>query len=211
MFFSCHGPHYTLQLPKLWSQVTYCLTPLTSFCHPHYLPCSVGVLFKNSNSRHTVIVGVFKKYQSWGSPPEILIYRSVPRSKHRGLFLKFHRWFWCAVKAGNHCSVCWVLVILPRMTCVPSYLIHQEKLNDQLEEQRQEQALNRYRCEADQLDHWLLSTKATLDIALGSPKEPMDMEAQLVDCQVQKWSQRSMPTSLGRLFKNVSVIGCVES
>ena len=102
-------------------------------------------------------------------------------------------------------------MILPRMTCVPSYLIHQEKLNDQLEEQRQEQALNRYRCEADQLDHWLLSTKATLDIALGSPKEPMDMEAQLVDCQVQKWSQRSMPTSLGRLFKNVSVIGCVES
>ena len=89
------------------------------------------------------------------------------------------------------------------MICVPSYLIHQEKLNDQLEEQRQEQALHRYRCEADQLDHWLLSTKATLDIALGSPKEPMDMEAQLVDCQVQKWSPRSMPTSLGRLFKNV--------
>ena len=29
------------------------------------------------------------------------------------------------------------------------------------------------------------------------------MEAQLVDCQVQKWSPRSMPTSLGRLFKNV--------
>ncbi|KAB0392836.1 hypothetical protein E2I00_007090, partial [Balaenoptera physalus] len=59
----------------------------------------------------------------------------------------------------------------------------EEKLNDQLEEQRQEQALQRYRCEADELDHWLLSTKATLDIALGSPKEPMDMEAQLVDCQ----------------------------
>uniref|UniRef100_A0A480VEC9 Nesprin-1 isoform X8 n=1 Tax=Sus scrofa TaxID=9823 RepID=A0A480VEC9_PIG len=59
----------------------------------------------------------------------------------------------------------------------------EEKLNDQLEEQRQEQALQRYRCEADELDHWLLSTKATLDIALGTPKEPMDMEAQLVDCQ----------------------------
>lgn len=56
-----------------------------------------------------------------------------------------------------------------------------------MEEQRQEQALQRYRCEADELDHWLLSTKATLDIALGTPKEPMDMEAQLVDCQVQKW------------------------
>lgn len=59
----------------------------------------------------------------------------------------------------------------------------EEKLNDQLEEQRQEQALQRYRCEADELDHWLLSTKATLDSALGTVKEPMDMEAQLVDCQ----------------------------
>ncbi|KAM9666884.1 nesprin-1 isoform 11-T14 [Trichechus inunguis] len=59
----------------------------------------------------------------------------------------------------------------------------EEKLNDQLEEQRQEQALQRYRCEADELNHWLLSTKATLDITLGTPEEPMDMEAQLVDCQ----------------------------
>uniref|UniRef100_A0A452R293 KASH domain-containing protein n=1 Tax=Ursus americanus TaxID=9643 RepID=A0A452R293_URSAM len=59
----------------------------------------------------------------------------------------------------------------------------EEKLNDQLEEQRQEQALQRYRWEADELDHWLLSTKATLDTALGTAKEPMDMEAQLVDCQ----------------------------
>lgn len=59
----------------------------------------------------------------------------------------------------------------------------EEKLNDQLEEQRHEQALQRYRCEVDELDHWLLSTKATLDMALGTPKEPMDMEAQLVDCQ----------------------------
>ncbi|EPY80656.1 nesprin-1, partial [Camelus ferus] len=59
----------------------------------------------------------------------------------------------------------------------------EEKLNDQLEEQRQEQALQRYLCEAEELDHWLLSTKATLDIALGTPEEPMDMEAQLVDCQ----------------------------
>ncbi|KAM8787975.1 nesprin-1-like isoform 3-T3 [Rhynchonycteris naso] len=59
----------------------------------------------------------------------------------------------------------------------------EEKLNDQLEEQRQEQALQRYRSEVDKLDHWLLSTKATLDVALGTSTEPMDMEAQLVDCQ----------------------------
>lgn len=61
----------------------------------------------------------------------------------------------------------------------------QERLNEQLEEQRQEQALQRYRCEADELDHWLLSTRATLDTALLPAEEPMDMEAQLVDCQVK--------------------------
>ncbi|XP_045150652.1 nesprin-1 [Echinops telfairi] len=60
----------------------------------------------------------------------------------------------------------------------------EEKLSDHLEGQRQEQALQRYRCEADELTHWLLSTKASLDTALGTvPTEPMDMEAQLVDCQ----------------------------
>ncbi|XP_062428373.1 nesprin-1 isoform X2 [Rhea pennata] len=59
----------------------------------------------------------------------------------------------------------------------------EEKLNEQLEEQRQEQALQRYRCEADELDNWLLNTRATLDTALVTAEEPMDMEAQLVDCQ----------------------------
>uniref|UniRef100_A0A8B9PAT5 KASH domain-containing protein n=1 Tax=Apteryx owenii TaxID=8824 RepID=A0A8B9PAT5_APTOW len=59
----------------------------------------------------------------------------------------------------------------------------EEKLNEQLEEQRQEQALQRYRCEADELDHWLLNTRATLDTALVTAEEPMDMEAQLLDCQ----------------------------
>ncbi|KAM7172376.1 nesprin-1 isoform 3-T4 [Macrochelys suwanniensis] len=59
----------------------------------------------------------------------------------------------------------------------------EEKLNEQLEEQRQEQALQRYRCEADELDHWLLNTRASLDTTLITSEEPMDMEAQLVDCQ----------------------------
>lgn len=74
-------------------------------------------------------------------------------------------------------------------------------MNDQLEEQRQEQALQRYRCEADELDSWLLSTKATLDTALGTPKEPMDMEAQLVDCQVPKDAE----------LKNIKTMISVES
>ncbi|XP_061480140.1 nesprin-1 isoform X3 [Rhineura floridana] len=59
----------------------------------------------------------------------------------------------------------------------------EEKLNDQLEEQQQEQALQRYRTEADELDNWLLDTKATLDTTLVTVEEPMDMDSQLVDCQ----------------------------
>ncbi|RXM34120.1 Nesprin-1 [Acipenser ruthenus] len=59
----------------------------------------------------------------------------------------------------------------------------EEKLNDQLEEQHREQALQRYHSEADELDHWLLSTKATLKTALQPAEEHMHMEEQLNDCQ----------------------------
>ncbi|XP_073413788.1 nesprin-1 isoform X2 [Dendrobates tinctorius] len=59
----------------------------------------------------------------------------------------------------------------------------EEKLNEQLEEQRHEQALQRYRTEADELDHWLLDARATLNNVLRAFEEPMDMEAQLIDCQ----------------------------
>uniref|UniRef100_A0ACB8GBS4 Nesprin-1 n=1 Tax=Sphaerodactylus townsendi TaxID=933632 RepID=A0ACB8GBS4_9SAUR len=59
----------------------------------------------------------------------------------------------------------------------------EEKLNEQLEEQRHEQALQRFRCEADELDHWLLRTRATLDTTLATAQEPMDIDSQLVDCQ----------------------------
>ncbi|XP_069843770.1 nesprin-1-like, partial [Dipodomys merriami] len=71
----------------------------------------------------------------------------------------------------------------PTDLCPALLYLVQEKLNEQLEEQRQEQALQRYRSEADELDHWLLNTKASLDVALAAPKDPMDMEAQLEDCQ----------------------------
>ncbi|CAJ1078482.1 nesprin-1 [Xyrichtys novacula] len=59
----------------------------------------------------------------------------------------------------------------------------EEKLSEQLEEQRQEQALQRYHNEAAELDHWLLSTRATLSSALQPLNEDLDMEEQLTDCQ----------------------------
>ncbi|XP_048456777.1 nesprin-1-like isoform X2 [Rhincodon typus] len=59
----------------------------------------------------------------------------------------------------------------------------EERLNEQEEEQRQEQALQMYRSEADELDSWLLITKAIMDATLKVPKEQMDMDEQLNDCQ----------------------------
>lgn len=67
----------------------------------------------------------------------------------------------------------------------PSHWILQERLSEQLEEQRQEQALQRYHSEAEELDHWLLSTRATLSSALQPLNEDLDMEEQLIDCQVR--------------------------
>lgn len=67
----------------------------------------------------------------------------------------------------------------------PSHWPLQEKLSEQLEEQRQEQALQRYHSEAEELDHWLLSTRATLSSALQPLNEDLDMEEQLIDCQVR--------------------------
>lgn len=61
----------------------------------------------------------------------------------------------------------------------------QERLSEQLEGQRQEQALQRYHSEAEELDHWLLSTRATLSSALQPANEDLDMEEQLIDCQVR--------------------------
>lgn len=64
-------------------------------------------------------------------------------------------------------------------------LFDQERISEQLEGQRQEQALQRYHSEAEELDHWLLSTRATLSSALQPINEDLDMEEQLIDCQVR--------------------------
>lgn len=64
-------------------------------------------------------------------------------------------------------------------------LFDQEKISEQLEGQRQEQALQRYHSEAEELDHWLLSTRETLSSALHPINEDLDMEEQLIDCQVR--------------------------
>lgn len=64
-------------------------------------------------------------------------------------------------------------------------VLDQERISEQLEGQRQEQALQRYHSEAEELDHWLLSTRATLSSALKPLNEDLDMEEQLIDCQVR--------------------------
>uniref|UniRef100_A0A4W5PDW6 Spectrin repeat containing, nuclear envelope 1b n=1 Tax=Hucho hucho TaxID=62062 RepID=A0A4W5PDW6_9TELE len=61
----------------------------------------------------------------------------------------------------------------------------EERATDHLEEQRQEQALQHYLDQADQMDQWLLSTRSTLT-TLFQPsvkEDEEDMEEQLIDCQ----------------------------
>ncbi len=65
------------------------------------------------------------------------------------------------------------------------FSVLQERISEQLEEQRQEQALQRYHSEAQELDNWLLSTRATLSSSLQPHPQDMDMEEQLIDCQVR--------------------------
>ncbi|XP_045574102.1 nesprin-1 isoform X3 [Salmo salar] len=61
----------------------------------------------------------------------------------------------------------------------------EERATDHLEEQRQEQALQHYLDQADQMDHWLLSTRSALTTFLqpSVKEDEEDMEEQLIDCQ----------------------------
>ncbi|KAK0149352.1 Nesprin-1 [Merluccius polli] len=75
----------------------------------------------------------------------------------------------------------------------------EEKLGEQLEEQRQQQALQRYHVEAEELDHWLLSTRATLSAALQPENDDLDMEEQLIDCQKMLFEIERKVSSLSEL------------
>ncbi|MEQ2260139.1 Nesprin-1 [Xenotaenia resolanae] len=104
-------------------------------------------------------------------------------------------------KAGDQMALRSTLTVLGermatiRMKASGKQQLLEEKLSEQLEEQRQEQALQRYHSEAEELDHWLLSTRATLSSALQPQNEDMDMEEQLIDCQVR--------VKFSALFKSV--------
>ncbi|KAM9316746.1 nesprin-1-like [Gastrophryne carolinensis] len=67
-----------------------------------------------------------------------------------------------------------------RMKASRKHQLLEEKMNQQLEEQCH---LQRYRKEAEELDHWLLGVRATLDNVLHAFEKPMYMETQLIDCQ----------------------------
>lgn len=60
-------------------------------------------------------------------------------------------------------------------------------MSDRLEGQRQEQAIQLYHSQADELDQWLAATRSTISSILEpQPPEEADMEDQLTDCQVQE-------------------------
>ena len=62
----------------------------------------------------------------------------------------------------------------------------QERVSDRLEGQRQEQAIQLYHNQADELDQWLVSMRSAVTSTLElTPLEETDMEDQLAECQVR--------------------------
>lgn len=77
-------------------------------------------------------------------------------------------------------------------------LCPQERISDRLEGQQQEQAIQLYHSQADELDLWLTRMRSAVTFILEpKPLEEEDMEDQLAECQVrappavhsQQWMQ----------------------
>lgn len=88
--------------------------------------------------------------------------------------------------------------------------VHQERVSDRLEGQRQEQAIELYHTQADELDQWLTRKRSAVTSILElEPPEETDMEDQLTECQVrappavhaEQWLQTC---SLELLLKNIN-------
>lgn len=65
-------------------------------------------------------------------------------------------------------------------------VLHQERVSDRLEGQRQEQAVQLYHNQADELDQWLIRARPAVSTILErqSPEEAA-AEDQLAECQVR--------------------------
>lgn len=64
--------------------------------------------------------------------------------------------------------------------------LHQERVIDRLEGQRQGQAIQLYQTQADELDQWLSGMcSAATSILDSKPLEETDVEDQLTECQVR--------------------------
>lgn len=62
----------------------------------------------------------------------------------------------------------------------------QERVSDRLEGQRQEQAIQLYHTQVDELDQWLTRMHSAVTFILEpKPVEETDMEDQLAECQVR--------------------------
>lgn len=66
-----------------------------------------------------------------------------------------------------------------------TYCLLQERVSDRLEGQRQEQAIQHYQTQADELEQWLARTRSTVS-AILEPKVlgEADAEDQLAECEV---------------------------
>lgn len=62
----------------------------------------------------------------------------------------------------------------------------QERVSDRLESQRQEQAIQLYHTQADEMDLWLIRMRAAVTSILDPrSSEEADMEDQLAECLVR--------------------------
>lgn len=62
----------------------------------------------------------------------------------------------------------------------------QERISDRLEGQQQEEAIQLYHIQADELDLWLTRMRSAVTFILEPrPLEETDMEDQLAECQVR--------------------------
>lgn len=72
-------------------------------------------------------------------------------------------------------------------------------MSDRLEKQQQEEALQLYLSQVDDLDQWLLSARSML----SSTPQDLDMNVELSDCQVRALSTSHITTLITVRFMDI--------
>lgn len=74
----------------------------------------------------------------------------------------------------------------------------QERVIDRLEGQRQDEAIQRYQFQAEELDRWLARTRRSAAAILEAQETDADAEGRLACCQVSRASPPFLRLALSR-------------